>query len=136
MDHVSVKRRSEIMRSIRGANTTPELRVRKLIHSLGYRYRLYVKELPGKPDLYFPRLRKAIFIHGCFWHQHDCKRGRLPSTNIEFWRKKLEKNRDRDKRDTDLLINLGVDVLIIWQCEIDESGSLVNKIIDFLGKRK
>lgn len=97
MDHIDDKRRSENMRAIRSKDTKPELVVRKLVQGMEYRYRLHRKNLPGTPDLVFPSKVKAIFVHGCFWHYHDCKRGRMPKSNVDYWQQKLEGNRDRDK---------------------------------------
>jgi DNA mismatch endonuclease (patch repair protein) len=99
-DTLSQRGRSERMSLIRGGDTTPEWIVRRIVHSMGFRYRLHVKTLPGKPDLVFPRLRKVIFVHGCFWHRHkkqSCKLARLPKSRLEFWKPKLERNCDKTK---------------------------------------
>lgn len=110
--------RSAIMRSVKSKNTKPELVVTRLIHSLGYRYRLHVKALPGNPDLVFPSRRNIINIHGCFWHGHNCRRGaRLPKENSDYWREKLTRNRDRDLQTEKELQAAGWDVLTIWECE-------------------
>ncbi|MCK9394507.1 MAG: very short patch repair endonuclease [Methylobacter sp.] len=114
------------MTSISGKNTKPELIVRKLLYSLGYRYRLHYANLPGKPDLVFPGKRKVIFIHGCFWHRHDCKKGKsMPSKNPEFWQKKLADNVSRDNRNISELKKLGWEVLVIWECQIKDLQPLV-----------
>jgi DNA mismatch endonuclease (patch repair protein) len=123
------------MRRIRGTNTTPELIVRKLVFSLGYRYRLHSKNLPGHPDLVFPGRRKIIFVHGCFWHGHDCNRGRPPTTRTEFWIPKLEKNKERDRLAYAKLASEGWQIMVIWQCELTDLPSLTSRISEFLGKR-
>jgi DNA mismatch endonuclease (patch repair protein) len=129
--------RSEIMRRVRSTDTTPELIVRKLAHSLGFRYRLHKKELPGKPDLVFSGKRKVIFVHGCFWHGHKCKRGnRLPKKNREYWTKKINSNMRRDKCHTEELIKAGWSVLAIWECETKDQDSLRHKIVEFLSERR
>lgn len=128
-------KRSEIMRRVHSTDTTPELIVRKLAFALGYRYRLHRKDLPGKPDLVFPSRKKIIFVHGCFWHGHKCKRGdRTPKTNRQYWIKKITANIDRDKKHNDALIKLGWSVLIIWECEIRDQDILKQKIIGFLNE--
>lgn len=119
MDVLTPEQRRRCMASISGKNTKPELIVRKLLFSLGYRYRLHYSNLPGKPDLVFPSKRKVIFIHGCFWHRHDCSKGKsLPSNNSEFWQKKLSDNVIRDSKNISDLKKLGWDVLVIWTCEL------------------
>jgi DNA mismatch endonuclease (patch repair protein) len=134
VDHVSKEKRSEIMRSVRAKDTRPELFVRRLIFSLGYRYRLHCKDLPGKPDLVFSRPKKAIFIHGCFWHYHGCKKGNPPRSRKEFWLPKLENNRMRDQKVQHEMTELGWKVLVIWQCEIRDTQELKKRLIQFLGK--
>ena len=124
--------RSRIMAAVKCVNTKPEITVRKLIHRLGYRYRLHRKDLPGKPDVVFGPKRKAIFIHGCFWHNHDCSKGKLPKSNIEFWEPKLKGNRERDEKNIIELNNMGWKILEIWQCEISDIEKLADRIIDFL----
>ncbi len=117
-DHLSKAQRSRQMALVGSRNTTPELIVRKLVHSLGYRYRLHVAKLPGCPDLVFPRHRKVIFVHGCFWHQHRCKRGsRLPKSHTDYWQAKLDRNQRRDKQVRRAIAKLGWEVLVIWECE-------------------
>jgi len=123
------------MSRIKNSNTKPELFVRKLIYSMGYRYRLHKKNLPGHPDMVFSNKRKVIFIHGCFWHQHECKHYVMPRSRIDFWQKKLIENKNRDKRNNDLLLKYGWDILIIWECELKEVDSLSDKIRVFLEKK-
>lgn len=133
MDVLTPEQRHRCMASISGKNTKPELIVRKLLYSLGYRYRLHYANLPGKPDLVFPGKRKTIFIHGCFWHRHDCKKGNsMPSKNSEFWRKKLADNASRDNRNISELKKLGWEVLVIWECQIKDLHSLAIKLHSYL----
>lgn len=121
------------MSQVKGQNTKPELAVRRLIFGMGYRYRLHDKRLPGKPDLVFPGRRKVIFVHGCFWHGHvDCRYGRLPKSRTDFWRKKIVTNQKRDRKNVDDLLAANWCVLIVWQCELKEPKSLIQKIDDFL----
>lgn len=117
-DIFSFQKRSDIMSKIGEKNTKPEILVRKFLFSKGFRYRINVKTLPGKPDIVLPKYKTVIFINGCFWHGHNCKKGKLPSSNIDFWRKKISNNKSRDDKNSDLLIKLGWKVIIIWQCEI------------------
>lgn len=128
--------RSEIMRRVHSTDTTPELIVRKLTHALGFRYRLHKKDLPGKPDLVFSGKKKVIFVHGCFWHGHECKRGnRVPKENREYWTKKIKNNIDRDSRHINELGRLGWSVLTIWECETKDYDTLKQQIIKFLNER-
>ena len=123
------------MANIRSKGMEPEMLVRRLVHSMGYRYRLHRKDLPGKPDLVFPRRRKVIFVHGCFWHQHAgpaCKIARLPKSNSDYWLPKLARNVERDAEHQAGLRELRWDALIVWECEIEESGNLMEKIRHFL----
>ena len=112
------KKRSEIMGLVRDKDTKPEYRVRKIAHNLGYRFRLYDEDLPGKPDLVFPRYRKVIFVHGCFWHGHNgCRKAKRPTTNRVFWDHKLSRNIERDRRNVVALEEAGWKTLTIWECE-------------------
>ncbi|WP_370794036.1 very short patch repair endonuclease [Bacteroides stercorirosoris] len=117
-DIFSLQKRSDIMSKIGGKNTKPEILVRKFLFSKGFRYRINVKTLPGKPDIVLPKYKTVIFVNGCFWHGHNCKKGKLPSSNIDFWKEKISNNKSRDDKNSDLLIKLGWKVIIIWQCEI------------------
>lgn len=110
--------RSRLMSRIRGTDTEPELLIRKGLFALGYRYQLHRKDLPGKPDLTFPKYRAVIFVHGCFWHGHDCHLFRLPGTRTAFWKEKIESNRIRDQRNVEQLQNAGWKVLEIWECAL------------------
>lgn len=121
------------MSRVRSKNTTPELIVRRIAHGFGYRFRLHRKDLSGTPDLVFPRLQKIILVHGCFWHFHEhCKKSKIPATNSEFWERKLNTNRKRDKENLDLLTAKGWKVLTIWECELKDEDSLHRIILDFL----
>lgn len=124
--------RSAIMRSVKSTNTKPEMVVRRLAHRLGYRFRLHRKSLPGTPDLVFPRLRKVVFVNGCFWHGHGCARGdRIPKNNRDYWVEKVARNRERDKVNCASLRAQGWGVCIIWECLISKIG-LENKLKSFL----
>lgn len=123
------------MSKIGPKNSEPEMFIRKLVHSMGYRFRLHRKELPGKPDLVFPKYKKVIFVNGCFWHGHKgCKRAKLPETHMVFWKKKIEKNIKNDTKNSIALKNLGWDYLVIWQCEITSNNieRLKKRIQSFL----
>ncbi|MBN1344368.1 MAG: DNA mismatch endonuclease Vsr [Phycisphaerae bacterium] len=135
MDTLTPKERSHRMSLVRGKDTKPEMIIRRLVHSLGYRYRLHVRGLPGSPDLVFPSRCKVIFIHGCFWHQHRCRMGnRMPKSRLGFWRPKLEGNRKRDARHRRQLRRLGWKALTIWECQVrsDKADRLVERIARFL----
>lgn len=133
MDRISKERRSEIMSRIRGKDTSPELKVRSLLHNLGYRYRLHSKKLPGCPDLVFSSRKKVIFIHGCFWHGHKgCKKGRLPKSRLEYWEPKIKANRKRDAANARKLKRDEWNVLVVWQCELKNIETLKDKLISFL----
>lgn len=121
------------MSRVRGKDTGPEMAVRRLVHALGYRYRLHVRELPGCPDLVFPGRKKVIFVHGCFWHRHRCRHGRqMPKTRPEFWRPKLEGNRERDRSYRRALTRQGWGVLVVWQCQTRRLERLTQRLIAFL----
>lgn len=133
MDTLTPAERSARMGLVRSKDTKPEVLVRKLTHSMGFRYRLHDSSLPGKPDLVFPGRRKIIFVHGCFWHRHGtCKNTRWPKSRLEFWKPKLERNRARDLSNRKALRKLGWRVLVIWECQIEESERLRERIRHFL----
>lgn len=135
MDTLTPAERSDRMRRIRNKNTKPELLVRSLVFSMGYRYRLHMKHLPGHPDLTFVGRRKVIFVNGCFWHGHpECNQWRLPKSNIDFWAEKIKKNRMRDEKNRMALEKDGWSVLTLWECEIRSSNTLAEKIAEFLEK--
>jgi DNA mismatch endonuclease, patch repair protein len=134
-DTLSPRERSKRMSLVRGKHTTPELIVRKLVHSMGYRYALHRTDLPGRPDVVFPSRRKAIFVHGCFWHRHRskrCKLARLPKTRLDFWLAKLESNRLRDQRKQRALRLAGWKFLVVWECQLSHTEQLENKLRRFL----
>lgn len=127
------EQRSRIMRAVKGADTAPEMTVRRLVHAMGYRFRLHRKDLPGKPDLVFPRLRKVIFVHGCFWHGHDCARGaRAPKANAEYWRAKIQRNSARDADHIRALKKAGWRSSIIWECALREPKRVERRLAKFL----
>ncbi|MGB6160828.1 MAG: very short patch repair endonuclease [Acidobacteriaceae bacterium] len=124
--------RSAIMRSVKSTDTKPEILVRRLAHRLGYRFRLHRKGLPGTPDLVFPRLRKVVFVHGCFWHGHSCARGnRTPKSNRDYWVAKIARNRERDKVNGALLRAQGWGVYIVWECRM-RNVALKDELRSFL----
>jgi DNA mismatch endonuclease (patch repair protein) len=128
----SKKTRSYNMSQIRGKDTRPELIVRSLVHRMGYRFRLHVKDLPGKPDLVLPRHNKLIFVHGCYWHMHRCRYGRVvPKTNTEFWQNKRQSNVDRDRRNLRKLRREGWTILVVWECWTRDVVKLQTKLDAF-----
>ena len=134
MDTLTPAQRSERMSRVRGNGSAVELRVRSLVHRMGYRFRLHGAKLPGKPDLVFAGRRKVIFVHGCFWHRHpdpNCRLARLPKSRQDFWVPKLEGNRARDERNAVALHRLGWGVLSIWECQMRDEAFLRNKIRTF-----
>jgi DNA mismatch endonuclease, patch repair protein len=133
MDIVSSKVRSRMMSGIRGKSTKPELTVRRAAHAMGLRFRLHRRDLPGSPDLVFPRLRKIVFVHGCFWHRHaGCRFAYTPRSNATFWLEKLKANVRRDSAAQAALCETGWDVLVIWECEVDDGKTLSRKLKSFL----
>ncbi len=132
-DTLSKERRSQLMGKVKSKDTTPEVYIRRLLHSLDYRYRIHYKLAPGTPDLAFPSRRKAILIHGCFWHGHrNCKKARLPKSNAEFWKEKIQRNRARDRKIENALRKQGWSVTTVWQCELNRGLDALSKIIQFL----
>lgn len=134
-DHVDSKRRSYIMASVGTKNTRPELVVRQALHRLGYRYRLHRRDLPGSPDLVFPGRKKAIFVHGCFWHGHRCRWGKLPKSRLDYWKPKIEANRERDRKNVEALRDAGWSVEVVWQCELKAPEVAIERLVDFLDRR-
>ena len=133
MDIVTPARRSEIMSRIQGRDTVPEVVVRRTAHRLGFRFRLYRKDLPGRPDLVFPRFRAIVFVHGCFWHRHDgCRFAYTPRSRVRFWTEKFRQNVARDRRTEDALRNLGWRVMVIWECETRDDAVVVQRLESFL----
>jgi DNA mismatch endonuclease (patch repair protein) len=127
------KQRSFNMSQIRSKNTTPELTLRRMVHSLGFRYRLHGKRLPGRPDLVFAGRHKVIFVHGCYWHMHACKYGRvIAKTNAAFWREKRQSNAVRDRRNVRELARLGWKVLVVWECSLHRPQHAKQRVVAFL----
>lgn len=131
-DPLSPKQRSERMSRVRREDTKPELKVRQIVHGMSYRYRLHSKKLPGRPDMVFGKKKRVIFIHGCFWHQHDCNHYRMPKSRQDFWRPKLSRNVERDKDTYQSLLHEGWGVLIIWECQLRDLDSVRRRIQKFL----
>lgn len=122
------------MRAVKSKDTSPELRVRRLLHGVGYRYRVHVADLPGKPDLVFAARQKVVFVHGCFWHGHSCQRGdRIPQTNTNYWRKKINRNKERDAEHRKALAEQGWRALTVWECELGNDEELLERLRSFLG---
>lgn len=134
MDTRSPEQRRRIMQSVKSKDTGPEMRVRRLLHAMGYRFRLHRKDLPGKPDIVLPRYRTAIFVHGCFWHAHGCPKGRPPKSRLEYWLPKLERNVERDRTKIEQLESLGWRVLVVWQCETKDADALAERLRAFAGE--
>ncbi len=136
MDNLDPLRRSENMRRIRSKDTKPELVVRKLVRSLGFTgYRIRRKDIPGKPDLAWIGRKLAIFVHGCFWHGHNCKEGiRKPKSSVDYWLSKIERNRQRDHAQQATLESLGWQALVVWECELQNSGEVAARIKHFVSQ--
>ncbi len=128
MDMLTTAQRSKLMSSIRSKDTRPELAVRRLLHQMGYRFRLHAKGLPGRPDIVLPKWKTVVFVNGCFWHAHSCMRGRRPATNSRFWKRKLSGTTQRDQRNKRALRLLGWDVIIIWECELRRPARILRKL--------
>jgi DNA mismatch endonuclease, patch repair protein len=132
-DVFSRRKRSQIMRAVRDRDTKPEIIVRKLAWRLGFRYRLHVRALPGCPDLVFPSRRKAIFVHGCFWHRHSCREGRsTPASRADYWKAKFDRNQERDRKSRRTLARLGWRVFIVWECQTRNRVLLEARLKSFL----
>lgn len=133
-DVFTPEERSRVMARVKGKDTQPELKVRRLAHGLGYRFRLHRADLPGTPDLVFAGRAKVIFVHGCFWHGHSCARGsRKPKTRAEYWAAKIARNRERDARSQAELSQLGWDSLTLWECQLSDIDALAARLKAFLG---
>ncbi|MCC5090795.1 MULTISPECIES: very short patch repair endonuclease [Xanthomonas] len=129
MDRLTPERRSWLMSRIGSKNTKPELALRSLLHGLGFRFRLHRRDLPGTPDVVLPGRKTAIFVHGCFWHGHACKRNKMPKSRVEYWGSKIEANRQRDAKKRKLLRALGWHVLTVWECELKDPSKLSDKLV-------
>ena len=132
-DNRTAESRSALMARVRGRDTAPEIVVRKILHGLGYRFRLHRRDLPGTPDIVLPSRRRIIFVHGCFWHAHGCSIGKPPKSHIAYWKRKFRQNRRRDMRNYRLLRKAGWGVLTIWQCEIKDVNQLSARLSSTLG---
>lgn len=134
-DPLTPSERSERMSRIRNTDTKPEMIVRRLVHGMGYRYRLHARDLPGKPDLVFRLRKRIIFVHGCFWHQHGCRQYRQPLTKRSFWEPKLTRNKERDAKVQRELRRQGWGTMVIWECQVKKEAILRNRIKRFLEKK-
>lgn len=135
-DVFSPEKRSAVMRRVKGKDTSPELKVRKILWSLGARYRLNRRDLPGSPDIVMPGRRLAVFVHGCFWHGHDCARGaRVPKQNRDYWTAKVDRNRARDARAETALRDAGWRVETVWECELKDMAALEARITGWLRQK-
>lgn len=133
MDIFTKEKRSEIMRKVKSKDTGPEKKVRSLLHSLGYRFRLHRKDLPGKPDIVLPKYKVVIFVHGCFWHGHECKLGRnRPSSNVEYWTGKIISNIERDNLSISKLTELEWRVFVVWECQTNNLTALAETLRHFI----
>lgn len=137
MDIWSKEKRSEVMSRILSKDTKPEKKVRSMLHSMGYRFRIHVKSLPGKPDIVLRKYNTIIFVHGCFWHLHrGCREGRIPNTRTEYWSDKLIGNKKRDEKNIRKLRRFGWKVMVVWECQIEKKPELViERIVKFINKR-
>ncbi|MEV5055845.1 DNA mismatch endonuclease Vsr [Agrobacterium radiobacter] len=133
MDTRSAEQRRRIMQAVKHKDTKPEVVIRQALHALGYRYRLHDRALPGRPDIVFPSRKKVIFINGCFWHGHDCPKGRLPKTRPDYWGPKIAANRARDEAVIASLGEKGWDILTVWQCQMRNLETTLQQIARFLG---
>ncbi|WP_201864464.1 very short patch repair endonuclease [Microvirga soli] len=133
VDTRTPEQRRYIMQSVRSKNTGPEMIVRRIAHALGYRFRVHRRDLPGTPDLVFPSRRKAIYVHGCFWHGHGCPKGKLPKSRPEFWIPKIARNKERDADTVAAMEAMGWETLTLWQCETKDRDAVVKALVDFLG---
>ncbi|MBO6518554.1 MAG: DNA mismatch endonuclease Vsr [Rhodospirillales bacterium] len=134
-DHLTKSERSKLMSKVRTQGTSPEMQVRRFLHASGFRYRLNVKELDGRPDIVLPKYKSLVFVDGCFWHGHSCNKGKLPKSNTDFWKIKIDKNRLRDLRVRGELIEQGWNVLTIWECEIPSSLEKLANSIKFAERK-
>ena len=136
MDNLTPERRSANMSRIRSRDTSPEMIVRRLVHGMGFRYRLHVQSLPGKPDIVLPRLKSIIDVRGCFWHQHSgCIDSHIPKSRRQYWAPKLAHNQERDAENGRQLRRLGWRVCLVWECETKAPRTLIKRLARFLGKR-
>ena len=133
VDTLTTAQRSALMARIKGVDTSPEMFVRRALHARGYRYRIHGSGLPGRPDLVFKRRRAAVFVHGCFWHRHGCKKTTTPKSRQDYWQEKFAKNVARDQRNLAQLADDGWRIHVVWECEIDRDETVIDQIVAFLG---
>jgi len=132
-DIVSAEKRSWMMSRVSGKNTLPELKLRSILHKMGFRFRLHNKNLPGSPDIVLKKYRTVIFVHGCFWHRHEgCKKSTTPKANAEFWASKFSQNVERDKKNCEILKKAAWNVVVVWECELDNIAKTCKRIESFL----
>lgn len=134
-DTLTKAKRSWVMSRIKGRNTGPEKAVRRILRARGYKITINLKRLPGKPDIFLPRHDLAIFVHGCFWHRHSCKKASVPKTNKLFWRKKLERNVERDRHNRRDLAKMGYRSLVIWECQVSRTSYIIKKVLKTLSRK-
>ena len=133
-DNLRPEQRRRTMARVKSTDTKPEIVVRRLAHSLGFRFRLHRRDLPGKPDLTFPKLKKVIFVHGCFWHGHDgCPASDRPASNTDYWNRKLDRNKQRDAANLEALAKAGWRVQVVWECQTRDREALQDRLTEFLG---
>ena len=133
-DRLTPENRSSLMRAIKGKNTNPEIKVRSLLHQLGFRFRLHRRNLPGNPDIVLPKYRSVIFVNGCFWHRHTCRAGHVPKSRQEYWAPKLDRTQARDAENYAALIAQGWRVKVVWECEVADPVALTRELLGFLTK--
>ena len=133
VDIMTPEQRSALMSRIRSVDTKPELFVRRALHAMGYRFRTHVRDLPGRPDLVFTKRHAVVFVHGCFWHRHGCKKTYVPKVREEFWDSKFTANKSRDERNQLQLVRSGWRGLVVWECEVENDDTLLDRIVAFLG---
>jgi DNA mismatch endonuclease, patch repair protein len=137
LDTFTPEKRSNIMRLVRSKDTKPEMRVRSLLHCLGFRFRLHRKDLPGNPDIVLPKHSSVIFVHGCFWHRHiGCQEASMPATRQYYWIPKFERTVERDKRNQEELKTLGWNVIVLWECELKDLNRLADRLINEITSSK
>lgn len=135
-DNRTPEQRRRIMQSVKTKDTGPEKAVRRALFAKGYRFRKHRRDLPGSPDIVFPSYKKVIFVHGCFWHCHTCKRGKTSKSHVEYWGPKLNANRARDKRNIRMLRALGWGVMVVWQCELADTAKLLKRMTRFMERQR
>lgn len=132
VDQFTRKQRSRVMARVKNKNTKPEKRIRSMLHRMGYRFRLHRRDLPGAPDIVLPRHKKVVFVHGCFWHSHQCPRGKRPATRKEFWNAKLDANQERDRANREALERIGWQVHVVWECQLKDPDVVQKKLQQFM----